>query len=85
MIGQKLGGIEADIDHIVPRSQGGKNSWDNMVVCSKNINRKKGNKTPEQAGLKLIKKPKKPEAKQIVIDPKKKYPASFKKFMKGIS
>lgn len=55
--GKRLKKTECDIDHIVPKSRGGKNSWENMVVCSKQINRKKGDKTIDEAGLKLIRKP----------------------------
>ena len=33
--GKRIKEAEADIDHVVPRAQGGKNSWENMVVCSK--------------------------------------------------
>jgi 5-methylcytosine-specific restriction endonuclease McrA len=72
---------EANIDHVIPRSQGGKFSWDNCVVCCKEINTKKGDRTPEQAGLKLIRKPKRPNV-PILIDPKKKYPESWSKFIK---
>lgn len=56
--GRKLEKDEANIDHIVARSRGGVNSWENMVLCHKDINSKKGRKTPEEAGLKLIRKPK---------------------------
>lgn len=48
---------KADIDHIIPRSRGGKDSWENLVLCDKEINSMKGNRTPEEAGLKLIRKP----------------------------
>ena len=81
--GKKLKQADADIDHIIPKSQGGKNSWDNMVVCTREINRKKGNKTPEQAGLKLIKKPIKPDSNILLINPKIKIPLSWNKFIKG--
>ena len=48
------------IDHIVPRSRGGENTWTNLVTCCKKCNQKKGNRTPEEAGMKLRKKPVKP-------------------------
>ena len=56
--GKKLKPEEANIDHPFPKSRGGPNTWENMVLCHKDINSKKGNKTPEEAGLKLIRKPK---------------------------
>ena len=81
--GKKLAESELDIDHVIPRSKGGTNSWDNMVVCTKEINRMKADRTPEQAGLKLIKKPKKPNSDRMIVDPKVKTPASWAKFVKG--
>ncbi|RME61681.1 MAG: HNH endonuclease [Candidatus Dadabacteria bacterium] len=51
---------EATIDHVIPRSLGGKYIWENVVVSCKKCNKKKGNKTPEQAGMKLISQPKQP-------------------------
>lgn len=56
--GKKLKPEEANIDHPFPKSRGGPNTWENMVLCHKDINSKKGSKTPEEAGLKLIRKPK---------------------------
>jgi|TARA_B100000282_G_scaffold88509_1_gene61873 5-methylcytosine-specific restriction endonuclease McrA len=49
------------LDHIVPKSKGGKNTWDNLVAACKKCNQKKGNRTPEQANMKLICKPVKPK------------------------
>jgi 5-methylcytosine-specific restriction endonuclease McrA len=46
-----------NIDHILPTSRGGKSSWENCVTCFWEINSAKGNKTPEEAGLTLIRKP----------------------------
>lgn len=48
---------DANIDHIVPSSRGGKDTWTNMVVTSKRINSLKGNKLNEEVGLKLIRTP----------------------------
>lgn len=79
--GEVLSPSTADIDHIIPRSKGGTNEWGNLVVSSKKINRKKGNRTPEEAGLKLLKKPKKPDYKSIIFDPRKKIPECWEKFI----
>jgi len=48
------------IDHILPRSRGGKNTWTNLVTCCSKCNLKKGNKTPDEANMKLKKKPYEP-------------------------
>lgn len=58
--GRKLTNKEADIDHIIPVSRGGKNTFSNMVVSDININRMKADKTPQEAGLKLIRIPQEP-------------------------
>ncbi len=44
-------------DHVVPKSFGGKTNWKNIVVCCAKCNRKKRNRTPKQANMKLIKYP----------------------------
>lgn len=49
---------EGNIDHVVPRSRGGKDAWENCVWSSKTVNSKKGNRLPDEAGLKLLKQPK---------------------------
>lgn len=47
-------------DHVVPRSQGGRAEWSNIVTCCVTCNRRKGGRTPEQAGLHLLKPPARP-------------------------
>lgn len=51
---------ELTIDHVIPRSLGGKSVWENVVCCCIDCNRKKGGGTPEEAKMKLKNKPKKP-------------------------
>lgn len=58
--GKSLDKKDANIDHVIPRSRGGADSWTNLVVCCKEINTKKGNKLNSDLGLKLIKEPKVP-------------------------
>jgi 5-methylcytosine-specific restriction endonuclease McrA len=49
------------IDHVVPRSQGGSTNWSNCVLACKACNRKKGGRTPDQAGMKLLNHPVRPD------------------------
>jgi hypothetical protein len=48
----------ATIDHILPRSKGGIHEWTNVVACCLRCNRKKGDRTPQEANMKLSKQPK---------------------------
>jgi len=48
------------VDHVIPRAAGGQDSWENLVAACRKCNHKKGNRTPEQAGMKLLNKPFKP-------------------------
>ncbi len=58
--GEKFPRSELTIDHVVPRSLGGKSVWENVVCCCMDCNRKKGGRTPEEARTKLKNKPKRP-------------------------
>jgi len=51
---------ELTIDHVIPRSKGRKNTWDNLVTCCQKCNLKKGNKTPDEARMPLRRKPYQP-------------------------
>ena len=59
--GEILPPNQLTVDHIIPRSRGGKSTWENCVTASLDVNAAKGNKTPEEAGLKLLKKPQIPQ------------------------
>jgi 5-methylcytosine-specific restriction endonuclease McrA len=48
------------IDHIIPKSYGGDDSWENLVTACLACNNKKADRTPEEANMKLIRKPVKP-------------------------
>ena len=55
---KKLTKGTSTLDHVVPRSKGGGLTWDNIVLCCMACNQKKGSKTLEQVGMKLIRQPK---------------------------
>jgi 5-methylcytosine-specific restriction endonuclease McrA len=49
-------------DHVVPFSRGGKTEWTNIVTACGGCNRRKANRTPEEAGMRLLKRPVRPKA-----------------------
>lgn len=65
--GCQLTARNASIDHVLPRSRGGKCSWVNMVSACKPCNRKKSNRTPDEAGMRLMKPPVVPSRNTIVM------------------
>lgn len=52
--GQVLRPDEGSLDHVVPRSRGGRDTWENLVWSSKEVNQRKADRLPEEAGLKLL-------------------------------
>ena len=57
---QQCASDDLTFDHVIPVSQGGGKSWDNIVSCCLKCNRKKGARTPEEAEMVLTHRPKKP-------------------------
>ena len=51
---------QLNLDHVIPRAQGGTTTWENIVCCCVPCNRRKGGRTPEQAGVRLRCKPMRP-------------------------
>ena len=58
--GEKVSLADGTYDHVIPRAQGGKTEWTNIVTCCAACNNRKGGRTPEQAGMRLRSKPKRP-------------------------
>ena len=56
---------EGNLDHVVPRSRGGTDTWENLVWSSKAVNSKKGNRLPHEAGLKLQSTPRAPREQPV--------------------
>jgi len=55
--GKHFPSSELTLDHVMPRSRGGHSSWENLVACCYDCNNRKGNRTPEEAGLQLVRRP----------------------------
>ena len=55
--GHKFEARELTLDHVFPKSRGGKGTWENLVAACRDDNHRKGNLTLEEAGMKLIHRP----------------------------
>jgi 5-methylcytosine-specific restriction endonuclease McrA len=53
---------ELTFDHVIPVAQGGRKDWENIVTCCITCNRRKGGRTPDQASVSLIRKPRRPQS-----------------------
>ncbi len=63
--GKLLKPDEGSLDHVLPRSRGGADTWENLVWSSKDVNTRKGNRLPHEAGLRLLNTPRAPKEKPV--------------------
>lgn len=59
--GRPLRPDEGSLDHVLPRSRGGADSWENLVWAAKDVNQRKADRLPHEAGLKLLSVPRAPK------------------------
>ena len=59
--GRLLHPDEGNLDHVVPRSRGGLDTWENLVWSAKDVNQRKANRLPHEAGLRLLAVPRAPK------------------------
>lgn len=64
--GRKLPTDKLNIDHVVPKSQGGHNTWENLVCSCFKCNEKKASRTPKEARMKLVKTPRRPKCNPML-------------------
>ncbi|TFJ84421.1 hypothetical protein NSK_004406 [Nannochloropsis salina CCMP1776] len=65
---QRLSAHDLTLDHVMPRSKGGKGSWDNLVTCCRQCNRRKGKRTVKELkeiGMVLLNPPRKPKMSEL--------------------
>lgn len=65
--GKRLTQQDFSLDHILPRSRGGKNTWGNTACACNRCNNRKGNRLPHEAGMKLLWEPKIPRVSYWVV------------------
>ncbi|MCB1088183.1 MAG: HNH endonuclease [Verrucomicrobiae bacterium] len=65
--GRELRPGEGNIDHVVPRSRGGRTTWENCVIAARDVNTRKGSRTPDEAGLKLLRQPRTPREVPVTL------------------
>ena len=64
--GKRFATSELSLDHIVPTCRGGDTRWENLVCACVRCNVRKGGRTPQEAGIKLIKKPVRPKRSPLL-------------------
>lgn len=65
--GRLLAPGESSLDHVLPRSRGGANTFENVVLACRKVNGRKADRTPEEAGLRLLATPKAPAAVPVTF------------------
>jgi 5-methylcytosine-specific restriction endonuclease McrA len=65
--GRVLHPNEGSLDHVVPRSRGGKDAWENLVWSAKEVNQRKADRLPHEAGLKLLSVPHAPNELPVSV------------------
>jgi len=64
--GRTFGSHDLSMDHVVPLSRGGRTSWTNVVTACRRCNRNKGWRTPQEAGMSLLRKPGEPRFDPLI-------------------
>jgi len=82
--GKLLHPDEGSLDHVVPRSRGGVDSWENLVWSAKDVNQRKADRLPHEAGLKLLTVPRAPKERPVTSHLRNVHGvATWKLFLKG--
>ncbi len=85
--GLKFSTNELNLEHVVPRSRGGKTDWTNVVTACIPCNLKKGNRLPNEAHMKLLLHPTKPKwrgSASVVLRPGIHFKASWQRFIDSV-
>jgi len=69
------------LDHVVPRSQGGQHTWENLVACCRRCNSRKGGRSPQEANLTLLRRPFRPRYAALVAFAEAGTPEVWRKYL----
>ena len=64
--GNELSPTQLTFDHVTPVARGGRKAWDNIVTCCIPCNRRKGDRLPDEAGMRLIRVPRRPHLPTVL-------------------
>jgi len=79
--GAQPGKSSLTIDHVIPRSRGGKNTWENVVAACAVCNQRKGGRTPAEAGIRLRSQPGRPRYLAIALLGVTQYNETWQKYI----
>lgn len=65
--GRRYGMQRLSLDHVLPKSRGGPTNWENIVCCCLDCNVRKGGRTPHEAGMQLMRAPRKPARNPLLF------------------
>jgi 5-methylcytosine-specific restriction endonuclease McrA len=77
--GKRLTRVDFTVDHIIPKSKGGKDTWGNLACACWRCNNRKANRSPHEAGMKMLWEPKRPRVNYIIA--KGKIPEEWRVYL----
>jgi 5-methylcytosine-specific restriction endonuclease McrA len=72
---------DLSLDHVIPQSRGGKSTWENVVCSCLDCNVRKADRTPEEAGMKLLRHPVRPTWNPVYRLAHRRMPKTWKNFL----
>jgi 5-methylcytosine-specific restriction endonuclease McrA len=75
------GGPSMTVDHVVPRSRGGRSAWENLVACCTDCNSRKRDRTPQEARMPLKRKPREPRFIPFIVVRRNTAPEEWTKYL----
>ncbi len=81
--GEQPGRVHLTVDHVMPRSRGGLTTWDNVTTACRECNHRKGGRTPDEASMPLLSRPKQPQYVAFALLGELERDATWRKYAYG--